>query len=80
MNSCLKEVKNNKTEKGDVNFALVVHGGAGSIYKGRYSNEQENQYKSKLEDALKVGYDILNVGGSSVDAVESVIRPVAEYH
>ncbi|MCP4969998.1 MAG: isoaspartyl peptidase/L-asparaginase, partial [Arcobacter sp.] len=55
-------------------FALVVHGGAGSITKGKYSIEKENEYKNKLEEALKVGYEILNANGSSVDAVESVIR------
>ncbi|MCP5063302.1 MAG: isoaspartyl peptidase/L-asparaginase [Ignavibacteriae bacterium] len=42
--------------------------------KGKYSTEKENKYKNKLEEALKVGYEILNANGSSVDAVESVIR------
>lgn len=64
---------NNKTYQ-ETKFALVVHGGAGVITKGKYSIEKENEYKSKLEEALKIGYYILNADGSSVDAVESVIR------
>lgn len=74
--SCVKEIKNNdgnKTNKSS-KFALVIHGGAGYIHKGRYTAEEENEYKSKLTEALKVGYEILDNNGSSVDAVESVIR------
>jgi len=55
-------------------FGLVIHGGAGNIYKERYTDEQEKAYKAKLEEALQTGYDILSNGGASMDAVESVIR------
>ncbi len=74
INSCKdnKQPINNTSQK--TKFALVVHGGAGSITKGKYSDDKETQYKMKLEEALTVGYEILNVGGSSIDAVESVIR------
>jgi len=67
-----KQVSDNTSQK--TKFALVVHGGAGSITKGRFSYKKENEYKKKLEDALLIGYEILENGGSSVDAVESVIR------
>lgn len=75
--SCVKEIKNNdadETKQEKIKFALVIHGGAGNIYKGRYSPDQEKEYKSKLEEALNQGYKILENGGSSVDAVETVIR------
>jgi beta-aspartyl-peptidase (threonine type) len=57
-----------------VDFALVVHGGAGNIYEGRYSLEEERQYIKKLEEAINLGYEILYNNGSAVDAVETVIR------
>ena len=57
-----------------MDYALVVHGGAGYIYEGRYTEEEEKHYLNKLEEAINLGYDILNNNGSSVDAVETVIR------
>lgn len=73
---CVKEIKNNDTdvEYKLIDYGLVVHGGAGNIYKGRYSEEEEKNYKDKLTEALKLGKDILASGGSAVDAVETVIR------
>ncbi len=55
-------------------FGMVIHGGAGSIHKGRYTPEQEEAYNAKLKEALLTGYAILKDGGSSVDAVEKTIR------
>ncbi|MEO8933896.1 MAG: isoaspartyl peptidase/L-asparaginase [Xanthomarina sp.] len=54
-------------------FAIVIHGGAGSILKENMSAQDEAAYKSKLEEAIRVGYDILKNGGSSLDAVEQTI-------
>lgn len=75
--SCVKEIKNNdveESEKNKTDFALVIHGGAGYIYKGRYTPEQEKEYVLKLDEALNEGYKILEKNGSSVDAVETAIR------
>ncbi|MCB0747993.1 MAG: isoaspartyl peptidase/L-asparaginase, partial [Ignavibacteriae bacterium] len=77
LTSCVKEIKNNDSvdSKNRVNeYALVIHGGAGNIYKGRYTEEEEKLYKDKLSEALILGKEILTEGGSSVDAVETVIR------
>ena len=65
LNSCNK--KNN-------HFAIVVHGGAGTILKDNMTNEMEKAYKQKLEEALNVGYSILKQNGKSVDAVEATIK------
>lgn len=54
-------------------FGLVIHGGAGYIYKGRYNKEEENAYQIKLQEALDSGYAILARGGNSIDAVEHTI-------
>ena len=71
--SCTKEVKT-KDEKQKTKIALVIHGGAGDFTSGKFSPEVENAYKEKLTEALHVGYKILNDGGSSLDAVERVIK------
>ena len=57
-----------------VDFAIVVHGGAGTILKDNMTNEMEKAYKQKLEEALNVGYSILKQNGKSVDAVEATIK------
>jgi beta-aspartyl-peptidase (threonine type) len=55
-------------------FGLVIHGGAGSIYKGKLTEAQEKERHDKLKEALSAGYKILKRGGSSLDAIESTIR------
>lgn len=61
-------------ESGDRNWALVIHGGAGGPAKGTMSGEKEEGYLKKLDEALTLGSGILSKGGSSMDAVEAVIR------
>lgn len=53
---------------------LVIHGGAGTILKASMSAEKEKAYVQSLEFALKKGYEILQSGGSSLDAVETVVK------
>ncbi|MBF8151273.1 isoaspartyl peptidase/L-asparaginase [Winogradskyella sp. F6397] len=55
-------------------FAIVIHGGAGTILKKNMTPEREAAYKAKLEEAIRVGYNILKQGGSSLDAVEKTIN------
>jgi len=57
-----------------VDFAIVIHGGAGTILKKNMSNEMELAYKLKLEEAIDAGYIILENNGSSKDAVEETIK------
>ena len=54
-------------------IAIVVHGGAGTILKKNMSDEKEKSYKSKLEEAIRTGYQVLKNGGTSLDAVEQTI-------
>ena len=44
-------------EKAD--FAIVIHGGAGTILKKNMTPEKEAAYKAVLEEAIRTGYDIL---------------------
>lgn len=55
-------------------FGIVIHGGAGTIKKENMSPEKEEAYKSKLKEALLAGYQVLENGGSSLDAVEAAIK------
>ena len=54
-------------------IAIMVHGGAGTILKKNMSDEKEKKYKSKLEEAIRSGYQVLQNGGTSLDAVEQTI-------
>ncbi len=58
-------------EKG---FAIVIHGGAGTIKKENMTAEQEVAYREKLQEALDAGYKILDEGGSGLDAVQKAIN------
>src|SRR5215208_38639 len=58
----------------DGRFKLVIHGGAGAIERAKMTPELEKAYREKLAEALKAGHKILNGGGSSLDAIEAVIR------
>ncbi|MGB3607048.1 isoaspartyl peptidase/L-asparaginase family protein, partial [Psychroserpens sp.] len=55
-------------------FAIIIHGGAGTILKKNMTSEKEAAYKAKLEEAIRVGYEILINGGTSLDAVEKTIN------
>jgi len=75
--ACKNDKKPNDTNSNDkkVNeFAIVIHGGAGTILKKNMTPENEAAYKLKLEEAIKVGYEILKHGGNSLDAVQKTIN------
>ena len=55
-------------------YGLVIHGGAGTITRKNMSPEKESSYRAKLTEALAAGFEILEKGGSSMDAVETTIR------
>lgn len=55
-------------------FGIVIHGGAGALKPGMYSEEEESEYKQKLQEALDTGYNILADGGTSLDAIEATIK------
>ncbi len=53
--------------------AIAIHGGAGTIEKGRFSPGEEESIRETLELAARAGYQILTSGGSSLDAVTKTI-------
>jgi len=58
-------------------WALAIHGGAGAPDRSLPVAEQQ-AYLASLERALRVGQEILERGGPSLDAVEAVIRDLED--
>lgn len=61
-------------------FSIALHGGAGTLVKGMMTVELEAKYKQHLEQALKVGYGILEQGGTALDAVEKAVVELENSH
>src|SRR5438094_1162269 len=66
-----QEISSRMTEQ---KIQLAVHGGAGTIERSKMTPEKEQEYRTGLENALRAGREILQRGGSSLDAVEAVVR------
>ena len=59
-------------------WSIVVHGGAGVLERASLTPELEAQYRAAMQHALDTGGAILERGGSSLDAVEAVIREMED--
>jgi len=55
-------------------FAIVIHGGAGVIERAKMTPEHEASYRAGLAAALDAGYEVLERGGTSLDAVIAAVR------
>lgn len=55
-------------------YALVIHGGAGTISKENLSAEKEQQYHKALQEALQLGNAMLNNNSTAIDVVEAVVK------
>lgn len=60
-------------ERERLDWALAIHGGAGVISKDEYEPVKQ-EYLDALTDALELGAALLEAGGTSLDAVEQVVR------
>lgn len=54
-------------------YAIVIHGGAGTIRREEMTPERDSAYRAALNEALNIGEAILKSGGTSADAVEKTI-------
>jgi beta-aspartyl-peptidase (threonine type) len=54
--------------------AIVIHGGAGNVTPERIPPDQQKAYEAKLDEAISKGYEILQNGGTSMDAVIATIN------
>jgi L-asparaginase / beta-aspartyl-peptidase len=57
----------------DKKWTLVIHGGAGSMERGKLAPEQEAATREGLDKALDAGSAVLAKGGSAMDAVAAAI-------
>jgi beta-aspartyl-peptidase (threonine type) len=53
--------------------AIAIHAGAGTIERQDLSAEKEAEIRNKLEEAVRAGHQILQEGGSSLDAVTRAV-------
>lgn len=58
--------------------AIAIHGGAGTILRSVMRPEQEKEYHHALKAALESGYNILQAGGSSLDAVVAAVESLED--
>lgn len=70
-NNKLNEDVNPASEK---SYALVIHGGAGTILKSEMTAELDKAYREALNTALDRGETILATGGEAIDAVTETIK------
>ncbi len=61
-----------------VEYGLVIHGGAGTITREKMTPEREAAYRERLTAALEAGYAVLSDGGTALDAVEAAIIPMED--
>jgi beta-aspartyl-peptidase (threonine type) len=59
---------------------IVVHGGAGTIKKEHLSDSLEAEIKSRLQEALDIGYFILENGGTAQEAIAKAIMILEDSH
>jgi len=66
----------NKTSDND--FALAIHGGAGTILRSKMTPEREAAYHTGLRRALEAGRIVLADGGSALDAVSAAVMALED--
>jgi beta-aspartyl-peptidase (threonine type) len=54
-------------------YAIVIHGGAGTIARHLLNEEKQKDYEIALKTAVDEGYDLLANGGSALDAVTAAV-------
>ena len=60
------------------NFAIVIHGGAEDKSREDIGPEKEAGFRKGLSEALDAGWQVLNQGGSAVEAVEAAVRSMED--
>ncbi len=53
--------------------AIVIHGGAGSMEKEKFSEERAQTYQNALDTALRIGEKALEEGKEALEVVQSVL-------
>lgn len=61
-------------------IAIAIHGGAGTLIRGKMTPEKEKEYKKVLREAMETGYQLLEDGKDAVEAVEKTILVLENSH
>ena len=59
-------------------YAIAIHGGAGNVPRRLFSSTREALYRNGLASALDCGYEVLERGGTSLDAVTAAVGVLEE--
>ncbi len=62
----------------DTKWTLLIHGGAGSMVRGKLSADQDTGARAGLDNALAAGSAILKTGGSALDAVCAAVTALED--
>ena len=54
--------------------AIAIHGGAGTLSSALLTPESDRIYRAGLEHAVRAGFEVLDKGGSSLDAVTVAVQ------
>jgi beta-aspartyl-peptidase (threonine type) len=54
--------------------AIAIHGGAGTLSSAQLTPESDRVYRAGLEHAVRSGFEVLDKGGSSLDAVTVAVQ------
>lgn len=54
-------------------ISIAIHGGAGTILKEDMTPELEEAYRNAMKDSLDAGYEVLENGGTAINAVKAAV-------
>jgi beta-aspartyl-peptidase (threonine type) len=58
--------------------AIAIHGGAGTLSSAQLNPESDRFYRAGLERAVRTGFEVLDKGGSSLDAVTVAVQALED--
>jgi beta-aspartyl-peptidase (threonine type) len=58
--------------------AIAIHGGAGTLSSAQLTPESDRIYRAGLERAVRAGFEVLDRGGSSLDAVTVAVQALED--
>jgi beta-aspartyl-peptidase (threonine type) len=61
-----------------IDWKLVIHGGAGVIERSRITPEKDREIRAALDHALVTAAAVLAEGGDAVDAVEAAVKELED--
>ncbi|WP_428235733.1 isoaspartyl peptidase/L-asparaginase family protein [Gracilimonas sp.] len=73
LSSCTQPQNANAPQPDQKEWSIALHGGAGYVSKDM-PEDRKQAYMESLEEALNIGAEILENGGSALDAIEKTVN------